>query len=489
MLSKRIFENRIFSLIMTSTLCIGIFSETSFAQQPLHTTKKNTNSVSKKVIAPLPKNNYLPKLGSRAPSDNSNSFDNFGPLPTPNTIENILQTPTPEIIKSVGSAIARNNIKYGCGIKSNDMSSFLKRIPLKDDAFGFFFDTQVPDFIKNSSTACLPYAVSLGDGDKVQSFSILSDNRRDKNTTIITVEKSPTTGSYIVETQKLGNGFSQYLEVTLRLNDVIFQSNKGKTEIPPELVWELASIVKEIYPKNINSDNSFLRVVYDSGDKNQWAQIVCVEILDSSQKIVLADAFWVARDDIPGGFFTSYGSELEQNFWTNPLNYTRISRGVGPFASRTTRPKTIRKGNKNIVVMQSYTVYGGHQGIDFAAPPGTPIYAVANGKIIHYGPMSGFGNLVILEHPGNYKTYYAHLSAFNPELEEGSEVRRGLEVGYVGSTGRSTGPHLHFELRKDNVYLNPLLERLELDLWSLRPLDQEKLTKQIVLFASPNRTY
>ena len=91
---------------------------------------------------------------------------------------------------------------------------------------------------------------------------------------------------------------------------------------------------------------------------------------------------------------------------------------------------------------------------------------------------------MIIEHPGNYKTYYAHLSAFNSELSVGSEVRRGLEIGYVGSTGFSTGPHLHFELRKNSVYLNPLSNGLELDLWTLNSFDQNQLTNNIVLFSS-----
>jgi murein DD-endopeptidase MepM/ murein hydrolase activator NlpD len=92
--------------------------------------------------------------------------------------------------------------------------------------------------------------------------------------------------------------------------------------------------------------------------------------------------------------------------------------------------------------------------------------------------------LAIIEHPGNYKTYYAHLSAYNPELSVGSEVRRGLEIGYVGSTGHSTGPHLHFELRKNNTYLNPLSNGLELDLWTLNSADQYELTNNILLFST-----
>ena len=91
----------------------------------------------------------------------------------------------------------------------------------------------------------------------------------------------------------------------------------------------------------------------------------------------------------------------------------------------------------------------------------------------------------MLEHPGGYHTYYAHLSAYNPELEVGNEVRRGLEIGYVGSTGRSTGPHLHFELRKDGIYVDPYAAKTQLDLWSMRDNESGQLTREILLLGSP----
>jgi murein DD-endopeptidase MepM/ murein hydrolase activator NlpD len=104
---------------------------------------------------------------------------------------------------------------------------------------------------------------------------------------------------------------------------------------------------------------------------------------------------------------------------------------------------------------------------------------------VHLGFNGAFGNLIILEHPGNYRTYYAHLSGYNTELEVGNEVRRGLEIGYVGSTGRSTGPHLHFELRKDGVYLDPYAVKTQLDLWNMRNSDSGLLTREILLLGTP----
>lgn len=409
------------------------------------------------------------------------------PLPTPNIIENILKTPSPEVVKAT-SSLQRYNFKHGCGPVTNSMSDFLNTLYIRDSEFLAAFNRQVPQFFAGINAKCIPYAYSIDNNtNKILAFSILNNETRDKSTNLVTLNRSPNTDGFIVNSQQLGTGFENYLEVTLDLNNlVVYKANQASTSIPPELIWELASLVKELYPNIKPNDKYFARVVYDAGSKNKWAQVISLEILDQTQKIVVADAFWVGRDDLPGGFFTSNGQELEQQFWINPLNYSRISRGVGNFASTSRRQAVVKKGNKNVVVLQSYTSYSGHQGIDFAAPPGTPIYAVANGKIVHYGPYSGYGNLVIIEHSGNYKTYYAHLSAYNSELSVGSEVRRGLEIGYVGSTGRSTGPHLHFELRKNNVYLNPLSNGLELDLWTLSPLDQHELTNTMVLFSTIN---
>jgi len=377
-------------------------------------------------------------------------------------------------------------IKNGCAKPTSSISRLIRNeLDIRDNDFVDAFESQAPNFLKAESATCLPYSASLDSQRKIQAFSILNNEKRDKDTRLLTLNKSPTTGTYFVQSQDLSSGFSGYQEVELSLDDiVVYKANKATSAIPPELVWELSSLAKEIYAKNNPKDKRFVRVVFNTGDKNTWAQIVSLEILDATRTIVLADAFWVARDDITGGFFTSSGTELEQDFWINPLNYTRISRGVGSFAAKGKRSQVVKKGNKSVVVTRFYTSYSSHQGIDYAAPTGTPIYAVANGKVVFYGVMSGYGNLVVLEHPGGYRTYYAHLSAFNPELGVDSDVRRGLEIGYVGSTGRSTGPHLHFELRRNGVYMNPMSEKLEIDLWSLREQDQLELTRQIVLFST-----
>ena len=433
--------------------------------------KSNTKSTPVKVQL---------RQGKASSSVNLRNYDK----PTAkSSFDSLLEAP---VIESpyIASYSRNFTLKNGCANSTGSISRLMREMGIKDDHFENAFESQAPDFLKYANGTCIPYAVSLDEQRKIQAISLLSDERRDKKTRLVSFNKSPTTGSYLVQSQDLSTGFSGYQEIEVSLDDIISKNNKTISAIPPELVWELSSLAKEINDKNSGQDKRYVRIIFNAGDKNTWAQIIAAEVLDSTRSIVLANAFWVDRDDIPGGFFNSEGTELEQDFWINPLNYTRISRGVGSFAAKGKRTQVVKRGKKNVVVTQFSRGYTSHQGIDYAAPTGTPIYAVANGKIAFYGVMNGYGNLVIVEHPGNHKTYYAHLSAFNPELGVGSDVRRGLEVGYVGSTGRSTGPHLHFELRKNGIYQNPMSEKLEIDLWALRAEDQERLTRDIVLFST-----
>jgi|APTNR8051073442_1049403.scaffolds.fasta_scaffold00339_23 murein DD-endopeptidase MepM/ murein hydrolase activator NlpD len=97
-----------------------------------------------------------------------------------------------------------------------------------------------------------------------------------------------------------------------------------------------------------------------------------------------------------------------------------------------------------------------HAGVDFGAPIGTPIYAAGDGVVGRVGIMGGYGNVVDIEHGSGWSTRYGHISRFAAGLSAGDRVRQGQVIAYVGNTGRSTGPHLHFEVRKDGNPLNPM---------------------------------
>lgn len=95
-----------------------------------------------------------------------------------------------------------------------------------------------------------------------------------------------------------------------------------------------------------------------------------------------------------------------------------------------------------------------HAGMDFAGPIGTPIYATGNGKVVYAEMHRGYGKCLMIDHGFNYKTLYAHMDKFN--VKAGKRVKRGDIIGYIGNTGISTGPHLHYEVKKNNIAVDPI---------------------------------
>jgi murein DD-endopeptidase MepM/ murein hydrolase activator NlpD len=136
-------------------------------------------------------------------------------------------------------------------------------------------------------------------------------------------------------------------------------------------------------------------------------------------------------------YYTPDGHSLRKAFIRAPLNFTRISSN---FDSSRRHPilNTIRA----------------HQGVDYAAPIGTPIRAAGDGKVIFRGVQGGYGNVIILQHGGNITTLYGHMSRFG-NAKVGARVAQGDVIGYVGQSGLATGPHLHYEYRVNGVHRNP----------------------------------
>jgi len=141
-------------------------------------------------------------------------------------------------------------------------------------------------------------------------------------------------------------------------------------------------------------------------------------------------------------YYTPDGRSVRKAFVRAPLSFSRISSNFNP-NRRHPKLNTIRA----------------HKGVDYAAPTGTPIKAAGNGKIVHRGRKGGYGNTVIIQHGGNITTLYAHLSRFS-KARIGSRVKQGDIIGYVGATGLATGPHLHYEYRRNGVHLNPRTVKL-----------------------------
>lgn len=138
-------------------------------------------------------------------------------------------------------------------------------------------------------------------------------------------------------------------------------------------------------------------------------------------------------------YYNLRGESLRKSLLKSPLKFSYIS---SYFSKRRFHP--ILK------------IWRPHHGLDYCAPIGTPISSIGNGVVTYKGWRGGYGNLVEIKHKNNFKTRYGHLSKFSKGLYKGKKVKTGELIGYVGSTGLSTGPHLHFELHKNGVPINPL---------------------------------
>ena len=101
-----------------------------------------------------------------------------------------------------------------------------------------------------------------------------------------------------------------------------------------------------------------------------------------------------------------------------------------------------------------------HTGVDYAAPTGTPVRTTGDGTIAFRGNKGGYGKLIEIKHSEDYSTRYAHLSRYKKGLEVGDKVNQGEVIGYVGRTGRATGPHLHYEFRVNGMHTDPLTVKL-----------------------------
>ncbi|MFC2111290.1 peptidoglycan DD-metalloendopeptidase family protein [Bacteroidota bacterium] len=149
-------------------------------------------------------------------------------------------------------------------------------------------------------------------------------------------------------------------------------------------------------------------------------------------------AFYFTQDSI-GDYFDDEANSLKRTFLKAPLRFSRIS---SRFSNSRYHPILKRRRP--------------HHGVDYAAPKGTPVQALGDGKVTEVGRKGGYGKYVKIKHNSVYATGYAHLSGYGQRIKAGGYVKQGDVIGYVGSTGLSTGPHLDFRVYKNGSAINPL---------------------------------
>lgn len=224
-----------------------------------------------------------------------------------------------------------------------------------------------------------------------------------------------------------------------RITDSLYQSGVA-AGLPDKLIIELADIFGyDIdFVQDIRVGDRYT-VIYDElykdGKKLRAGDILAAEFVNQGQSLRA-----VRYTDPQGnaGYYAAGGQSLRKAFLRTPLDVFRVS-------------SNFSRGRFHPVLNRIRA----HLGTDYAAATGTPIKATGDGRITFIGNKGGYGRAIVVKHGSSYETLYAHMSRFRPGLGHGSRVQQGQVIGYVGSSGLATGPHLHYEFRVNGVHRDP----------------------------------
>lgn len=240
------------------------------------------------------------------------------------------------------------------------------------------------------------------------------------------------------------------IRIVPRKAEVVIESSLWNAMAGNDLPVELALELSEIYAWTIDffglQQGDSIRVFYDEQyvDSVRWGigRIYAANFYHGKR---WQEAYWFDIADYQEtdtrcrGYFDAEGNSLRKAFLKAPLNYKRIS-------------SKFTYARKHPV----YKVVRPHTGVDYAAPAGTPVVAIGDGVVIEKGYKGGGGNSVKIRHNSTYTTAYLHLSKYGKDIAVGKRVNQGQVIGYVGSTGASTGPHLDFRVWKGGTPIDPL---------------------------------
>ncbi len=298
--------------------------------------------------------------------------------------------------------------------------------------------------INNDDVVTIKHRVKIGyDANQVDASSNVA-----RNVTIDSVEISASPEEQIVISRK-NNGEYNAREVKVKLLRYIsryFGTLKNglfvdgvEAGISPNSMMNMINLYSYDvdFQRDIRSGDKFEMLV-ESFYSEDGKKIKDGNVLFSSLTLQnRAIEIYMHKVDGKIEYFDAKGNSVRKSLLRTPINGARVSSGFG---------------------MRHHPVLGYskmHKGVDFAAVTGTPILAAGSGVIVHFSPKGGYGNFVQIKHNADYSTAYGHASRFNKKFHLGSKVKQGDVVAYVGTTGRSTGPHLHFEVVYKGNQINP----------------------------------
>lgn len=338
--------------------------------------------------------------------------------------------PLPEVVLSAKSDLPywrEERIQHG-----DTVGSLLSRLHVNNQ------DAQ--NFLRSSHSTAALYQLIPGKTVRAQTT---------ENGELLSLRYIHSNGT-MLEVERAGEGFSAKEQQAQMEPRVLMKSGEIKSSLfaatdavnlPDTIAMQMADMFStEVdFHQDLRKGDRFTVVYesfYNNGDLIKTGRILAAEFVNQGQTY---RAVYFQDKLGHGGYYTPDGKSLRKAFLRSPLEFSRISSG---FTTARFHP-----------VLQKWRA---HKGVDYAAPTGTRIKAVADGSVAFVGQQNGYGNFILLEHQGKYSTAYGHLSGFAKGLHRGSKVSQGDVIGYVGMTGVATGPHLHYEFRVAGVQRDPL---------------------------------
>jgi len=237
---------------------------------------------------------------------------------------------------------------------------------------------------------------------------------------------------------------TKLMSVNGTITSSLYQSTKD-AKVPFKIAQQLAQVFsgRLNFNRDLHAGDSY-KIIYQTriinGTTIGTGDIVAAEVT-AHKKTYTAIRYQPANGRAQ--YFSPNGESLQKAFLRNPVKYARISSKFNP--------------NRMHPILN---IKRPHYGVDFAAPAGTPVKAAGDGKIAFAGRKGGYGNTIIINHGNNVTTRYGHLKKFAKNIRPGIRVEKDKVIGYVGSTGLATGPHLHYEYRLNGKALDPLKVKL-----------------------------
>ncbi|MFV2093484.1 MAG: M23 family metallopeptidase [Hyphomicrobiales bacterium] len=237
---------------------------------------------------------------------------------------------------------------------------------------------------------------------------------------------------------------TRQIYISATIDESLYQAGK-KAGLSDRLVMDIAAIFGwDIdFAMDLRRGDRFTAIYeenYWRGEKIREGRIVAADFVNGGR---VFRAIGIRDETGQLNYYTPGGKSMQRQFLKNPVRFTHIS-------------SRFSKGRYHPILKR----WRAHRGVDYAARRGTPVRATATGRILEKRWKGGYGRTVMIRHGGKYNTLYAHLSRYRRGLRPGSLVKQGDVIGYVGSSGLATGPHLHYEFRVYGVHRNPLTVRV-----------------------------